>query len=461
MKKIDEIAREIGAGISRASTAISSSTDQELDDAQLGDPNCPICRGVGYVRLDVPVHHPDFGKLFPCTCRREELQSRRHATMRSMSSLKILERYTFENFRPDGHGLSAERQRNLRLAYNRAVAYAQRPEGWLLIRGGYGCGKTHLAAAIANDAIARGTPVLFVTVPDLLDHLRGAYAPTATQRYDERFEEVRMIPLLIMDDLGTEHGTPWALEKLYQLLNYRYMARLPTVITTNNSLDELDPRLCSRLGDTDLVDMVTILAPDYRQTGTDYAKMEMNTLVLYGDMRFDNFLLRQGELAREELNNLRRAVELAKGYAANPIDWLIFTGDYGCGKTHLAAAIANQRVKEGHPALFVTVPDFLDYLRASFYPQSAVPYDKRFEEVRNAPFLVLDDLGTEYATPWAQEKLYQLFNYRYVARLPTVITSSRTLEEIDPRIGTRLADVSRCTVFSIMAPSYRGGPTRR
>jgi len=88
--------------------------------------------------------------------------------------------------------------------------------------------------------------------------------------------------------------------------------------------------------------------------------------------------------------------------------------------SHLAAAIANHRVARGHPALFVVVPDLLDHLRATFNPQSTVTFDQRFEEVRRAPLIVLDDLGTESATPWAREKLYQIFDYRYNARLPTV-----------------------------------------
>jgi DNA replication protein DnaC len=90
-----------------------------------------------------------------------------------------------------------------------------------------------------------------------------------------------------------------------------------------------------------------------------------------------------------------------------------------------------------------------------------VRFDKRFDEVRTAPLLVLDDLGTESASPWAQEKLYQLFNYRYTTRLPTVITMARPIDEVDPRLRTRMLDLGRCTVFAIMAPSYRGSPQRR
>ena len=77
---------------------------------------------------------------------------------------------------------------------------------------------------------------------------------------------------------------------------------------------------------------------------------------------------------------LKRAVDLCRRYAANPEGWLVLTGEYGCGKTHLAAAIANQRAASGEPVLFIVVPDLLDHLRATFGPASQVRFDKRFEE---------------------------------------------------------------------------------
>ncbi|RLC89488.1 MAG: DNA replication protein DnaC [Chloroflexi bacterium] len=443
---------------SKESTPTSSNTERA--GSLLGDPHCPICGGLGYIRLDVPLGHPDFGKLFPCACRAAEIRERRTEALRTISNIAALDRFTFETFRPEGQGLSPDRQHNLRWAYDLAHAFAAHPEGWLVLRGGYGCGKTHLAAAIANACVAQGLPVLFLTVPDLLDHLRAAFSPSAGQTYDERFEEVRTAPLLILDDLGIEQSTSWALEKLFQLLNYRYMSRLPTVITTNHELEELEPRLRSRLADPDLVQLVTILAPDYRQAGMEQTHSGLNTLPLYAEMTLGSFDLRQRDLPREQVDNLRRALELAQTYAEHPAGWLLFTGLYGCGKTHLAAAIANERVRLGHPALFIVVPDLLDHLRATFNPQSPVSYDKRFEEVRRTPFLVLDDLGTESATPWAQEKLYQLFNYRYVAQLPTVITTAKEVDELDAKLRTRLLDARRCVIFGLTAPPYLGGVAR-
>jgi DNA replication protein DnaC len=202
-------------------------------------------------------------------------------------------------------------------------------------------------------------------------------------------------------------------------------------------------------------------APDYRRAGVAQDQSDLSSLSLHSHQTFHNFDARRGELPPEEEENLKRAFDIARGFAEDPHDWLVFTGTYGCGKTHLAAAIANYQVAQGHPALFVVVPDLLDHLRATFNPQSTVTFYQQFVEVRRAPLLILDDLGTESATPWAREKLYQIFDYRYNARLPTVITTATPIEELDPRLATRMLDVSRCTPFAILAPAYRGGAPRR
>jgi DNA replication protein DnaC len=151
-------------------------------------------------------------------------------------------------------------------AYTAALAYAERPSGWLVLLGSYGCGKTHLAVAIAHERLAAGERVVFLTVPDLLDHLRAAFAPNAPTTYDELFARVREVELLVLDDLGAEHRTPWANEKLFQLLNHRYNAMLPTVITSNRmALEGIDHRIVSRLHDRELVRQVIMdEAQDYR-----------------------------------------------------------------------------------------------------------------------------------------------------------------------------------------------------
>lgn len=438
-------------GIQKKNIESSSSTEQQ--DSGI----CPICHGSGYLRLDVPPGHPDFGRVVPCRCKIREIEQQRLQDLRRASNLGLLTRMSFDTFVPGGHGLPPQTQDNLRKAYKRALAYAQQPQGWLILKGHYGCGKTHLAAAIANYQVERGRPVLFVVVPDLLDHLRAAFAPDSAVSFDRRFETVRTAPLLVLDDLGAHSGTSWAQEKLYQILNYRYNAQLPTVITTNCELEDLDARLRSRIAELEWSSIVHILAPDYRGSAV-VDQSELSSLRLHDEQTFKNFDLRSQDPALDasQRTNLKRSLRVAKAYAEEPEGWLVLSGGYGCGKTHLAAAIANYRVHNGYPALFVVVPDLLDHLRATFGPTSTVGFDRRFDEIRRAPLLILDDLGTHSATDWAQEKLFQLFDYRYNARLPTVITMNRSIE-LDPRLKTRIMDISRGQVLEITAPSYRVG----
>ncbi len=437
----------------------TSSSDSNIDENPgLGKPDCPHCAGLGYVVPDVPPVHPSFGHAIPCTCRAQDRATERLNKLQKLSQLGALQACTFEAFLPSGHGLTETKQLNLRIAYDRALDYAKEAQGWLIFKGGYGCGKTHLAAAVANYRISLGHPVLFINTPDLLDHLRAAYSPTAETKYDTLFDQVRNAPLLILDDLGTQSNTDWAQEKLYQIFNHRYNARLPTIVTMNEELEAIDIRVRSRMVDPSLTQIIHIAAPDFRLAGVDQEQSDLSSLNVHLDKTFDSFDLRQRELPRADADNLQRAYDSAVEFAQNPTDWLVFNSvGYGNGKTHLAAAIANYVVNEGEPVLFIVVPDLLDHLRATFNPASGMRLDKRFDEVKTASLLILDDLGTESATAWAREKLYQLFNHRYNARLPTVITTATPIDDLDPRLATRMLDGSRCTFFVLEIPSYRGG----
>lgn len=431
------------------------------DDGGIGKPDCPHCGGLGYVVPALGPDDPGFGRAVVCVCRAADQEKARLDSLMKVSQIGALADCTFETFLPEGHGLTQARQRNLRQAYERALDYARAPQGWLILKGGYGCGKTHLGAAIANSRLAAGRPVLFVNTPDLLDHLRATFNPESTVSYDERFDQVRNSPLLILDDLGTQSNSEWAQEKLYQILNFRYNAKLPTVITTNLDLESIEIRMRSRMVDPSLSQIIHIAAPDFRRAGVGDEQSDLSTLNLHGDKTFETFDSRDNELPRAQADNLHRALQLAVAFAEHPADWLVFNSvAYGNGKTHLAAAIANYVADSGEPVLFVVVPDLLDHLRASFNPSSQSRLDKRFDEVKSAALLVLDDLGTESATAWAREKLYQLFNHRYNARLPTVITTAVPIEQIDPRLASRMLDGIRCTFFVLEAPSYRGKGTR-
>jgi DNA replication protein DnaC len=224
---------------------------------------CQICGGAGYLRYDVSADDPRFGELVACECTTRDLERRRVERLVEKSNLGALRKLTFESFilkYRDG----APPARSPDAAWRLAKAYAENPSGWLVLYGGFGTGKTHLAAAIANYRLARAEPVVFIVVPDLLDHLRSTFSPTSDVTYDEQFETVRNTGLLVLDDLGTQTTTPWAQEKLYQILNYRYNKELPTVVTTNLNPEEIEPRLRSRIGDSRLSKLCQIRDIDKR-----------------------------------------------------------------------------------------------------------------------------------------------------------------------------------------------------
>ncbi len=446
--------------MSRGSTDNTSSTEPQSPNSGLpGDPNCPICGGLGYVRRDLPITHPDFGKLQMCVCYQKNAAQDERSRLYRLSNLDAFKDMTFENFRIQGRmGLGDQQVRSLQYAYNKAFQFSQSRQGWLVLVGSYGCGKTHLAAAVANSAIQAGVPTLFLTVPDLLDWLRSSFG-NADANFEQRLEEIRSIQLLVLDDLGTQNATPWAEEKLYQIINHRYTHKLPLVITTNLALSDIDGRISSRLQDPDLSSVTEILAPDFRSPINDEDSSALSTLVQLNDRTFGSFSMREFEhLSAADLQSLQKAFNAATQYAEDPKGWLVFMGDYFTGKTHLAAAIGNYRKSMGEEPIFIGVPELLDHLRAAFSPNSNVSYDRRFEEVRTTPLLILDDLGTQSATPWAREKLFQLLNYRYNGKLPTVITTPQELSEIDARIRTRILDRRICTIYAITTPPYMAQP---
>ena len=165
--------------------------------------------------------HPSFGKAVPCSCQRRGDDPSRVARLQRYSNMGPLTRSTFQVTRPEGKSAKAEDQELFRQGYEMATAYAEDPRGWLVLTGPSASGKTHLAAAIANSVLGRGLAVFFVFVPDLLDHLRSAFAPSSDVSFDQLFEQVRSAPFLVLDDLGGHSSTPWAQEKLYQILNFQ------------------------------------------------------------------------------------------------------------------------------------------------------------------------------------------------------------------------------------------------
>jgi len=433
---------------------------------------CPHCGGAGFVRRDAALGDPDFGRAFPCRCVEAEDQQARLARLQRYSNLGPLTRLTFANLIKRGRSADPRDQTRFQRCVEDAEAFANDPRGWLVLVGASGCGKTHVAAAIANRCLEHGVPALFVVVPDLLDHLRAAYRPAAEVSYDELFEQVRNAPVLILDDLGTQTATPWAEEKLFQIVNHRYNARLPTVVTANVALSTFDDRLRTRLGDPSLsqphADLISTVHVLEERRPAEYRELNMLELPMIREMTFDSFELLD---ARSERDRALRADahRHALSFAAEPNGWMVLLGDRSRDRTHLLAAIANYRRNAGESPLLVQVADLLDFLRQAMHGDANQDYYQIKQTVRTCPLLLLDDLEIGLGSDWVRAELYQLLNPRYLARLPTVITTPNTMNRLLTDKGwERLArllvgDADFCSVVPIgeFTPEEQPAPKPR
>jgi DNA replication protein DnaC len=168
------------------------------------------------------------------------------------------ESWTFENFDASGP---------LREAYEAALELAEeRGIKWLSLVGPVDTGKSHLAVAICRRWLVRGKLARYVLVPVMLEELRAGYQSEG--EYDRRMDFLLKVPLLVLDDLGTQKPTEWAMEKLMLIVDYRYVNALPLVVTTNKPLDDLpgdtEHRIGSRLLRAPFARVVYIDAREYR-----------------------------------------------------------------------------------------------------------------------------------------------------------------------------------------------------
>lgn len=162
-------------------------------------------------------------------CKKE--QSRKYADIlkKEANLSKRFQTRTFENFVIENN--------IQRTAYSKAKDFSDNVENYMkngtgLVIAGHGSvgtGKTHLACAIANDLLDRGYPVKVINVTKMIYAIKEDFKINA---YIDP-------PILLIDDLGKETGTQWVTETLYAIINERYEAMKPTMITTEEGLDDI------------------------------------------------------------------------------------------------------------------------------------------------------------------------------------------------------------------------------
>ncbi|MBE6018258.1 MAG: AAA family ATPase, partial [Lachnospiraceae bacterium] len=155
----------------------------------------------------------------------------------------------------------------------------------LLLWGDVGTGKSFAAACIANALLEQATPVLMTNFSKILNQMGTMYT-------EERYQYIASFnhyPLLIIDDLGIERSTEYAKEQVYAVIDERYKANLPLIITTNLTINQIrnpenvaDARIYSRV--LEMCTPIQVKGNDRRQT-TSREKQERVKTVLFQDGR--------------------------------------------------------------------------------------------------------------------------------------------------------------------------------
>ena len=122
-------------------------------------------------------------------------------------------------------------------------------------------------------------------------------------------------------------------------------------------------------------------------------------------------------------------------YADNKkIKGLYLSGNFGCGKTYLIAALFNELAKKGIRSTIIYFPEFLRSLKASF-GNVEDNYEERFDQVKEAKLLLLDDIGAEKITDWARDEvLGVILQYRMEENLPTFFSSNLSMKELEEHL---------------------------
>lgn len=120
-----------------------------------------------------------------------------------------------------------------------AALYVLEKNGWLTLAGAKGLGKSYLLAAIVNEAVAQNRLAVYITMSELLEHLRRAYKPGAEVDFDGLWETIGRCDVLCVDEADKYSPTAWAEERVQMLVDDRYRDwhGLVTVFATNDVAD--------------------------------------------------------------------------------------------------------------------------------------------------------------------------------------------------------------------------------
>lgn len=216
---------------------------------------CPVCKGTGWKLVARELEdsaRPATGTFaVVCDCRAGDRAAQQ------MERVRIPRRYEhcdFESFiteLADGARYTPEAVHSLKQAKLIAQAFARDFPGGsdagLLVMGGPGVGKTHLAVAALRELVRRGHQGLFCDYGELLKQIQDSYNAESQVTEMAILEPVLKTEVLVIDDLGASKPSAWALETVGYILNTRYNEQRVTLLTTNYLDGPATPEEPSRL----------------------------------------------------------------------------------------------------------------------------------------------------------------------------------------------------------------------
>lgn len=227
----------------------------QISESLSGPKICEVCGQSKEMEISV------FGRTaivrVMCKCEQEAYRKREEEQVakEKMIRLERLRKYSlmdeqfkrcrFENFIVDEYN---EQMYNLGRNYCENWAEMKANNVGLLLYGPPGTGKTFLVSCIANELLEQLVPVIIISSIGLLNRIKETYNRGGAEAEVEIINNLKNADLLIIDDLGTESATPWAMEKIYEIVDSRYRDMKPLIITTNLTREALKDKLASEDG---------------------------------------------------------------------------------------------------------------------------------------------------------------------------------------------------------------------
>ncbi len=160
-----------------------------------------------------------------------------------------------------GHGISIGNRTQAAYDAAKALALGQSDFCFLLIYGGTGNGKSHLANAVTIALNLQGRDCRLYDVADLLSHLRECVGDNTIEAEVKLLKEMYA---LVLDDFKPEYATAWGADRIEEIINFRYRASLITMLTTNIDVTQIPDRIVSRFNDPEMSKAVFNQGVDYR-----------------------------------------------------------------------------------------------------------------------------------------------------------------------------------------------------